>query len=548
MSRRGKRVDRYYDDSDHDYYDQRRYYPRRHRWNWLKVLLVLLGCFLALALSYIIVVALLPYLLYIRWLLLFLLGAGIVWVILQLYGVLQDQLQKKEQRDIIRIQKDEQVAFRPRRTTKNLQLLGKEEPEQPRPPRRQSQYLDNPQPQGYLPSPPPPPPDYAAMQQQYSSQQQPDQETPANAIIHFASVKSALQPGQILLGIREDRTLRIGTWEDIKTVFVLGSMSSGKSTTMASLTAQAADSGMYIAPCDIHIHKKDSFIRKIEPLSPFLYPGTSLAYLPDATLNNARVVRNELNQRIQGKAWKRKIVLAIDELNTLLDDEEIAKELLEILTSIGRQGRDFGVYVVAGGQEITYTRIKKKFIAYIVHRVDESESKLVLQGYQASRFVKLTPELPNGLTVVKDAYGQTELLQQPLITNRDIQLIANTYAPYQQPRYAQQLYPRNPYEFYSDSTINDQAVFQYVESPPKQDKQRLEQRLDRLPQRLPQTAGPAFNPQINTPKRVNVPNALRDEIIRLRQSGMSRRKIKDALNLHGAKYDMLRRILDEEGL
>ncbi len=555
MSGRPKRVTRYRDDYD---YDDRRSYPRRvRRWNWLKVVLVVFVCLLAIPVGYIIFVELWPYRRFVPWIILFLLVAGAAWIVFQLYGILQDKLNKKEQRDIIRIQKDEQVAFRPRRTTKNLQLLGTDEPELPQRTRRQSQYLDYQQQQNYLPSPQPPPPDYAYMQQQYPPppQQQYQEPPPADTTIYFANVRGSIQPGQILLGIRQDQTLRIGTWEDVKTVFVLGSMASGKSTTMASLTAQAADSGMYIVPCDIHIKKNDSFIRKIEPLAPALYPETSLAYLPDDILRNARVVRNELDERIKGKTWRRKIVLAIDELNTLLDDEDIAKELLQILSEIGRQGRDFGIYVIAGGQELTYTRIKKKFIAYIVHRVDETESRLVLP----SRFVKLTPELPNGLTIVKDAYGQTELLQQALITNRDIQLIASSHMPYpSQPRYTQQLYPRNPYEnydLYNGSTLNDQAAFQQqtpfrsVDSFPKQPKHRLETRLDRLPQT---TGTPFSTPQINGPKlpyNPNDPDAEKyEQAIVLARGGVSRRKIKDKLGFHGAKYEILRQVLDRAGV
>ncbi len=45
-----------------------------------------------------------------------------------------------------------------------------------------------------------------------------------------------------------------------------------------------------------------------------------------------------------------------------------------------------------------------------------------------------------------------------------------------------------------------------------------------------------------------IPSDLAQQIILLARGGMSRRKIKDVLGLHGEKYKMIQYVLDKEGL
>ncbi len=458
----------------------------------------------------------------------FLILAGVLWLVASLYGHWQKQLEKRDSRDHIRLTRDERIVVRHRKTGQ-LTPLQEETPQIPQRASRMppaSLYSDQTQPQLVLPA--------------WNS-------APANApwspttpqrqeIVYYASVRGSIRPGQLVLGMRLDGTLRVGTWEDIKTVLVLGAMASGKTSTLALLTLQAIQGGALIAPCDPHATKPDSLYRRVAPLSGFLWPGAVMATTHDDILGNASIVGSELERRVQGGAWTRPLLLVLDEVNRLVDDEEISQELITICQRIGREGRDYGVYCAAGFHELAYlAHWRKKFVSFIVHRVVEArEAEHVIPH----RFAKLAPELPNGLTFVKDAYGQTEQLQQVYITPRDIAAIAGEYAPPQATPYT----PRRTRQITRDFTLNQQAAYAPgpsvpVWNAPYPPKERIVQFLD-----MPHP------PQNPAPQRSTIPDELRQKIIRLARKGMSRRKIKDALGLHGDKYEIVRRVLDEEGL
>lgn len=237
--------------------------------------------------------------------------------------------------------------------------------------------------------------------------------------ITYQTIKAHLQPGQLLIGIKADGTLRIGLWNEYKTVLVLGASSSGKTTTIIEKVVGAVRAGASIVPCDPHARKPSSLFARIAPLAPFLFPGATFAVEHAAILRNVRLVKEELERRVrEGTASSRMLLLIVEEWNRLQRDPTIARELLTILEALGQEGSNFGVYVVLGAQQTTgYARMRKSVISYIVHRVDESEAKCVLPR----RFASTAPELPTGVALVKDSDGQTEQLRQVLVTAQDIQ-------------------------------------------------------------------------------------------------------------------------------
>ena len=566
--RRRYRSNRYdpYDDDRHYHH-----YRRRRRFPFLKVTLCLLGLGALFLIGVILYTALAPYFPIIGKVLLGVLGfvvvAGVLWAILFLYGMLQEQLRKKAERQLVRVQKNERVVIRDRRT-RNLVYLDDQPPAQAEPPLgpprmvqqqlAQQANLPNYPPAG-IPTPRPTTVPFRSYGYQSPAGSPPPRPTqplagsppvpplhpsgePQQRIISFAHIRGSIRPGQVLKGIRpDDRVLRLGDWEDFKTLLVLGSMASGKTNTIAEKITEATQGGMLLAVCDPHAHKPDSLYRRIAPLAGFLYPGCTLATTHEDILRNFRFVRGELERRIRGGKHSHKLLIACDEWNRLQRDEAIARELLAIAEILGEEGRDFGVYGIFGTQHVTYNDLKKYVVSVIVHRCAENEAKLVIP----QRYAKLAPELSNGLTYVKDADGMTELLQQPYITSRDIEVTASAMPTrsYQAPATEQP--QRTTRQFSSPNGLTKQTALEPHGTTQNHLNRASNQRLVRLLDEPQTTDEP---PQYTVGTRQTIPQNLRADIIRLAKAGKSRRQIREELGLRGAKYEIVRQVLDSAGL
>lgn len=250
-------------------------------------------------------------------------------------------------------------------------------------------------------------------------------------VVRFRDIAPRLGRGQMFLGMRPDGTPRFGTWDEYKTVLVLGTGSSGKTTTIAELMGEAVLDDALFVVCDPHATKQDSLTNKIKALTPFLYPGTSIAVQHPACLANARLVRELLEFRVATQyapdTHDRKIVLVVDEFNRLSRDEQITKELGLICEILGQEGRGYNVFAVVGTQGVIgFAKQRRVFISYIVHSIDKSEARAVGLPEQ---FAKLAPGLPQGAVFFKDADRMTELLQRALIEAPDLRELAELAPP-----------------------------------------------------------------------------------------------------------------------
>jgi len=367
-------------------------------------------------------------------------------------------------------------------------------------------------------------------------------------VVHYRTVQQVIGPGQLLMGIRPSNgTLRIGTWDDQKTVLVLGSSSSGKTTTIIEKVTDAVKGGAHLAVCDPHGYKPDSLIRRITPYEPFLFPGTIFAIEHHNILRNVRLVRQELERRVHGGVYNRPLVLVVEEWNRLQRDPEIAKELTLIAQILGQEGRGFGVYGIFGAQQITgNVELRKSVISVIVHRCDKSEAELVIPA----RFAKFAPELKTGQSYVKDADGVTEPLQQVLIAREDVEQVAAALVKVMPPspldivatQRTSELPPMVPLST-SEWDMPTQPRLKLpmrnvFETPETALKQRLA-RFDETPAMVPET-----------PKKesLNVSETVKQQIIDLAKQGKSRRDIQEATGLYGEKYKIIKQVLDTEGL
>ena len=112
--------------------------------------------------------------------------------------------------------------------------------------------------------------------------------------------------------------------------------------------------------------------------------------------------------------------------------------------------------------------------------------------------------------------------------------------------------PGRPQRTTTASRLNGQPVIHTtattLNATPKRLDPRLEPHQTRLVRLLSEPQTDAQTPKTTTPNRLNVPNGVRQQIISMRRAGISRRQIKDKLGLHGEKYEIIRRVLAEEGI
>lgn len=310
-----------------------------------------------------------------------------------------------------------------------------------------------------------------------------DEEPSRMPTVHFRDVTGQLGPGQFFLGMRHNGQARIGTWDEYKSVLIIGDSSSGKTNSIAQLIAQAVQGGAQLVICDPHANKRDSLKNKIMPaLAPYLYPGTGVAVQHPEILHQVHLVRDLLERRVAGETGP-DIVLVVEEWNRLQRDARIAEELALIGETLGQEGRGFGVFGVFGAQTmIGFAKNKRAFISYLVHRCDEIEARQVIPA----PYAKLTPDLPKGATFFKDADGKTEPLQMALIEARDLTEVARFAPPVRKPMAWQAAAPAVYPAGWQPRADYDASVYQPLPYKPGRE-------------RIPTTGLPPQEPPIWTP-------------------------------------------------
>ncbi len=237
-------------------------------------------------------------------------------------------------------------------------------------------------------------------------------------IFLYRDYQRTLRPGQIIVGIRSDGSPRLGAWDDFKILLILGSSSSGKSTTTLEKCLCIARNGGQLIICDPGGFKDDSVTRRLGPLEYALMPGTMAALEHADIMQNVECFRLELERRRRGADMSVPILLVIDELNGLLMDKEIKKDLTELIEKFAQQARGYNMFMVLCAQRASgLSTIRNSVISFICHRSAELEAAKILP----SRYAKLAPELSVGQTLVCDMNGEIEALQQTFLEPEDIE-------------------------------------------------------------------------------------------------------------------------------
>jgi hypothetical protein len=239
----------------------------------------------------------------------------------------------------------------------------------------------------------------------------------------YRNIAPLIPSGQLLLGVRAGGTLRVETLQERKSVLILGKSGSGKTMTLARYVAESR-AGLIV--CDPHAHKEDSLARKIAPLAPNLWPGTTIAQERPAILRNISVARALLQGRKDGGRYSNPLVIAVEEFVALYYDEEIKVALQALTREMTAEGRGYDVYLYAGAQRMMgnlFAELRSLFAGYILHRVEYADAYTLLHD---SKLAKQAMQQKPGITIAIDSNGEQEQIQQTLFTSVDALEIANT--------------------------------------------------------------------------------------------------------------------------
>ncbi len=244
-------------------------------------------------------------------------------------------------------------------------------------------------------------------------------------VFHYRDYVRLLHRGELIAGIKADRTAHIASWDDFKILLVLGSSSSGKTTTIVEKCLCAVRSGGQLVICDPHAQKPDSLTRRIVSLQSALMPGTVLAQEHQEIMTNLRTVRAEFERRRRGANISTPIYVVVEEVNRLMRDKAIAKELTNFCEEMGQEARGYNIYLILCAQRVSgLADIRNSMIACICHKVSPMESEKCLPA----RFAKYTAELGVGQSFVLDADGNVFALQQVLVTREDVEALRQRLA------------------------------------------------------------------------------------------------------------------------
>jgi hypothetical protein len=250
-------------------------------------------------------------------------------------------------------------------------------------------------------------------------------------VFHYRDYMKLLHRGELIAGIRADGTAQVATWDDFKILLILGSSSSGKTTTIVEKCVCGARCGGRLVICDPHAMKPDSLTRRITSLQGALMPGTTMAVEHKDIMANVRAVHNELERRRRGADMRVPIFLIIEELNRLMRDKAIAAELRTFIEEMGQEARGYNIFVILCAQRATgLADIRNSVIAFICHKVNPMESSKIIPA----RYAKMTAELGVGQTFVIDGDGTVLALQQVLIEEQDVRAVAQRLPSSQPPK------------------------------------------------------------------------------------------------------------------
>jgi hypothetical protein len=264
-----------------------------------------------------------------------------------------------------------------------------------------------------------------------------------------------------------------------------GKSGQGKSNTGLLLLTQAAYQGWAVFACDLHYHKRESMLRRAEPVSGLLArQATTAAEIADAIRTVDRIGRNRLEGRVPADTT---VLLIIDEFTHLVISQQLPKEILDLLPAMAIAYRGVRVHGLLIGHDYGAKSLGQNFgrvlrgalTTAIAHRMTPDAAEFLLPA----GYAKAAEGLSTGRALVfNDSTEEPIRTQIPFLRADDVSWAARgtppkPYAPRQiaaapvvtpPPSYAAPAPQRNvePTEKLKELTIPEQVVL-FLQSNPR---------------------------------------------------------------------------------
>jgi HNH endonuclease len=180
--------------------------------------------------------------------------------------------------------------------------------------------------------------------------------------------------------------------EDLPSFLIGGMPKHGKTSTMAFYCGQIVMAGGQVIVIDPHSGApRDSLADAVSPLAPwFALPVLDFTEVDSSeVVNYFHYVMAEYlsRKRRNGTAGKKPLYLVVDEWNEMLDylDQEEAATVLEIVRTVARGGRKYGMYIALAAQQWQLSQtggsgIRKNVAGRIAFNAELSDIALVLDS------------------------------------------------------------------------------------------------------------------------------------------------------------------------
>lgn len=247
---------------------------------------------------------------------------------------------------------------------------------------------------------------------------------PFRDLLASGLVQTALAQGKMILGYANG-ILRYGTWLDLYSCGIGGVSGSGKSTTVRFLLFQGILAGARLIMVDPHIGDPD------ESLAAQFTRFSSVHIFPPCddtvqdVLHRVRWLMQEYQARKHAGRKTPFLILVVDEVNAVMRNEEVKKELAALLVAIAQEGRKFGLFAMLLGQRWSEgdlggknygAVIRSSLASLLAHRfTDEEQAKKLVGSRNGARCL----ELSQGHYLFRDTGGDLSEMITPYTTSED---------------------------------------------------------------------------------------------------------------------------------
>lgn len=259
----------------------------------------------------------------------------------------------------------------------------------------------------------------------------PSEELRALGTVYYRDISARIPRGQMLIGVRPDASLRLGTLQDFRSCLFLAKSGNGKTVKIAQAATEAALNGARLIVADPHGNKEDGLLSLIGPLQAHLWPGSAFAIEDEDIRANLRLARELLDNRVAGAPFDCDLVVIVEEWNKLFDRDELQDDLVSLTRNLAREGRGFHVFGWWGAQDMSganFAKYRKLCAAVMLGRVEYGDAQTLLHD---SALAKQVMQFAPGASLFLDSRGDRELLQQPLFAQRDaIEAVYGGFHPF----------------------------------------------------------------------------------------------------------------------